>query len=1061
MPDKNITKQAANILKQALFDQGRYQQNANYQDNVIIAEDNLYIMSLVKQLEDLEKIEQEYAGIRAQQDWANYIKNSAVSSPEYRIYKKEKELRETETKKIQQQYINFTQEQEAKNIVTQLALPENINMQQILQVTNQQINHMEKMIGRYYKRRPNNYYFNIPSSNILELDGQEAYQQEKELTIQYANLLNENIKTNVVDTLKNMLPKAGDSNQQKTFDNTIETFLNNQNIQLILHNYANVYAKKIFCEINQKLYSNFGAINLEKTNIKFFKTELDTAITEQNLLLTKINLLCQQTIQDKYIIKKDTEKAEATTTHLEQIINDIEQLTPVDITKFTTIAKNNFQNKYKNYQLLTKTQQDQFVNNLIFIEYQTFLNKQKGIETTLIEQKIKSLDLEIDRQIQSAIVQAGNIPQAEYITTQQDPVQQITGWSTEPVLRQVNLSSNQNTTYSLLDTATAIYNKISGVDRLLPNQKTIFIQQIAIELGKLQQEKDKQWRITNLWNFRRNLGIPKSIKNKTEEIQTAIHTTFEETKKISEKIERFTKEIYITPLINDTKLRITLEKDLANAIINFKKNKFNISPIPSFDAEESKQDPAIALKTRLDNIVNRIETAKILTKIVSFNNIPLDQQLKYIDETNKHLLTVSGLNNQKLKLETDIGTRQDAQNQIIKTKQAIEQEQQAIKQIIININLYTKGFIELRNNFNIPEDTNNLLELIKDALATETVQNVAAGVAIGATAVLAAPVLGGVTNNIPVIGSFIAPLANISLFNVVTGGLIGGFIGTKVSLRKIFKPITYVFEETYDIWKNPNKNSGLDRLIRATAILAPIAIAVVGTGFALAAVANPFSGPVIASIVAGAAATFAVSSLCGWAASKLCKTIRESNLYEEKQAYAFCSGNNNTTERADIELNAKKLSIFFKQHINEYRNKLANFKANSLYNELEKVHIEKILATLQQAWEDIKANKDPKWDNLLKILYYDKKYGCQKELAVQIKIADNVTTQLIKLVDTPKCVKSRELDSEYLEKIKQKQSAAISFENTAQQLNTFIEQPNKELDELYKISSIIKNRNNT
>lgn len=1060
MPDKNITKQAANILKKELFDQGRYQQNAKYQDNVILAEDNLYIISLVKQLEDLEKIEQEYAGIRAQQDWANYIKNSAVSSPEYRTYKKEKELRETEIKNIQQQYINFTQEQDANNIVTQLELLENINTQPITQVITQQINHMEKIIGRYYTLSPNNYYFNIPSSNILELDGQEAYNKEKELIILYKNLLNEHIKTNVSNMLKNMLPKAGDNNQQKTFDNTIETFLNNQNIQLILNNYANVYAKKIFCEINQKLYSNFGAINLENTNIKFFKTELDTAITEQNLLLTKINLLCQQTIQDKYIIKKDTEKAETATTHLEQIINDIEQLTPVDITKFTTIAKDKFEHHY-NYQFLTTTQQDQFVNNLIFIEYQTFLNKQKGIETTLIEQKIKSLDWEIDQKIQSAIVQAGNIPQAEYITTQQDPVQQITGWSTEPVLRQVNPSSNQNTTYSLLDEATAIYNKISGVDRLLPNQKTIFIQQIAIELGKLQQEKDKKWRIANAWNSRRNLGIPKSIKNKTEEIQTAIHTTFEETKKISDKIERFTKEIYITPLINDTKLRITLEKDLANALINFKKNKFNISPIPSFDEEESKQDPVIALKIRLDNIVNRIETAKILTKIVSFNNIPLDQQLKYIDETNKHLLKISILNNKKLKLETDIDTKQDAQHKIIETKKAIEQEQQAIKQIIININLYAKGFIELRKNFNIPEDTNNVLELLKDALATETVQNVAAGVAIGATAVLAAPVLGGVTSNIPFIGSFIGPLANTSLFNVVAGGLIGGFIGTKVSLRKIFKPITYVFEETYDIWKNPNNNSGLDRLIRATAILAPIAIAVVGTGFALAAVANPFSGPVIASVVAGAVATFAVSSLCGWAASKLCKTIRESNLYDEKQAYAFCSGNNNTKKLTDIEKkNAIQLSIFFKQHINEYRNKLATFKANSLYNELEKVHIEKILATLQQAWKDIKENKEPKWDNLLKILYYDKKYGCQKKLAVQIKIADDVTNQLIELVDTPKCVKSRELDSEHLEKIKQKQQAAISFENTAQQLNNFIEKPNTELDELYEISSIIKNRNN-
>lgn len=1052
MSEINVAEQARNRLKKVLFNQGRYITNSQYQTYVTLEENSIHVVKLVQKLEELGKVEQEYATTRAQQNWATYIKNTAFISPEYQAYQQKKQLLEAAIQNIEEEYIRFTKEENAKEIADRLKTIAYINPQFI----EEQIEHMETMISRYYSGGSNKYYCNLPSNQILEPDGQTAHESEITLIKKYI------VPINVSEMLRNMLPSADDDKQQESFNNLIKDFSDNASIQRLFNNYANLHAKRIFCEINQALYSNFGSIDLANTNINFFKTELNKAIAEQDLFLTKINLLYQQVIQDKYIIKHDIVNQ-----HLDQITKDIDMLTPQQIYSFANKAKEKFE-KNKNYQLLNSEQQHKFIDNLTFIEYQTFLNETKGIEATLMEQKIKSVDEEIKQQIQATIKQQANSPEPlSIISPQPNVVQQITGWSTEPVVSQSTPKSQSQTTYKFYDEATEIYNKIAGTDKLSPEQKIVFIKNIAIILGELQEEQDQRWRSTKAWNLITNLvfsssGLPESIKDKIKEIQTEIHKTFAQTAKLATKITRFKEEIYQTTEINDPKLRTALEKDLTDALINFKKNKFNISPIPPFDPEESKKDPNVALKNRLDNSINRIETAKILTKIDSFNNIPLEQQSKYLDEVNKHLLEISILNNKKAKLQDDwkLNIKQNVQGDIIKNNQNIEKEQQAIKDIIININLYSKQFTQLRNEFSITDDSTNLLESIKNILATETVQNAISGAAIVATGAVAAPILGGLASNIPVIGSYIPSLTTgLSLSNIAASGLIGGILGIKIPFRKIFKPITYVFEEMKDIVKNPNHNSLLDRAVRGASIVLPVLGAVVGAGFALAAVANPFSGPVIAGIALGAVATFAVSSLCGWGVSKVCKTIREAHLYDETQAYDFCCGNNNNKSRQDIEMDARRLSIFFKERIEEYNKKLANLKTTSMANELEKVHIEKIISMLKQAWKNITENKDPEWDNLLKVLYYDKKYSSQKDLSSQVKVADDVTNQLLELIDTPKCVKSRELDSEHLEKIKQKQKAIISFEDTAKQLNNFITQPNQELQKLYEISSIIKHRN--
>lgn len=1068
MPDENITKTqlAINILQEALFEQGRYLiQDIDYQDKSILEENDSHVTKLVALLEKIELARQDYTKVRKGESWRDYIMHTAVSSKAYVDSQNKEQEIQKEIEKIQQEYIEHTQEQDALDTVNQLKLPDHINIESITPIIKQQINYMEEMITEYDRWRANKYCFNIPSSNISDKDKKAAHQEEKDLIDQYKDLLQESVRTDVRNMLQNMLPQAADNSQQETFNKLIKTFSDNGNIKLLLNNYAYLYAKKIFCEINQKLYSNFGAIELANTNIKFFKAELDNAIAEQRLFSTKINLLCQQIIQDKYIIKNDTEN----TQHLEQIIKDIEQLTPKDINDFTKKAEDTFK-MIANHSFLTKEQQEQFINKFVFIEYQTVLNKRKGIETALIEQKIKSLVEETNKQIQAAIVAASNTPQPLTINSPKNLVQQITGgWSTEPIVSSVNPASNQNVTDPFFDEATEIYNKISGVSRLSQDQKMIFTKQIAFKLGGLKLDNDKQWLVKKAWNSITSVissspGVPQSINDEIEIIQTAIHATFAETPKMSDKIRKFQQEIYLTTEIKDKKLQTKLEQDLANVLINFKKQKFNISPIPAFDNQESKEDHNAALKTRLDNIVNRIETAKILTEINSFADIPLEQQLIYIDQINNHLMTISQLNKQRSALKDNSNNTPNAEKIII-INQNIQRAQKTIKEIIINIDLYSKQFTKLRTDFSITEDSTNIVQSITNILSTDTVTNALTGAGMGVACAATASVLGGFFSNIPIIGSFIAPVANgLSSFNILAAGLTGGIIGTKLPLRKIFKPFRYLVDEISDVVKNPQNNSTGNRVVRGLVILATCTATLAVTGLAIFAMANPISGPIIASVGVGAltlVAGFAVSSLCVWGTNKILKTIKEYDAYNEKLAYDFCASQNNTKSQEDIKMDAKQLSMFFEEHIKEYNNKLKNFKAQSLSNDLEKVDIQKILSMLQQAWKNITENKDPEWDNLLKVLYYDKKYGYQKELKEHIKIADDVTNRLIELVDTPKCVKSRELDATQLANIKQKQQAAISFkENTVKQLNNFIEKPNKELEQLYTISNIIKKRNN-
>ena len=60
------------------------------------------------------------------------------------------------------------------------------------------------------------------------------------------------VPINVSEMLRNMLPSADDDKQQESFNNLIKDFSDNASIQRLFNNYANLHAKRIFCEIKNE-----------------------------------------------------------------------------------------------------------------------------------------------------------------------------------------------------------------------------------------------------------------------------------------------------------------------------------------------------------------------------------------------------------------------------------------------------------------------------------------------------------------------------------------------------------------------------------------------------------------------------------------------------------------------------------------------------------------------------------------------------------------------------------------------------------------------------------------
>jgi len=556
--------------------------------------------------------------------------------------------------------------------------------------------------------------------------------------------------------------------------------------------------------------------------------------------------------------------------------------------------------------------------------------------------------------------------------------------------------------------------EIPGQD-LIPEPKKIevFNKLCLLEERELIKNK-KSW-----WG-----AMPSKYKYKEEdkkifveqEIPKIIHDSLKENPQIKKNVETY-KSLYGTDQIADQKLREKLEEQLEDSIINQKKLSRKIPPLPN-----TATDPT--------EVLDYVETANILSKIDSFKELALDRQMSYIKQIKGQLEFITKETNEITRLQDVAQNDSSIQNKISEKQRLIDSSRQTIKKTIEDISAEafkkyrqaisqttTDTTILERGNWfaGIKKSTSNLFTKTANSSAYNRASNginkfklffkfpkvqgaITGAVVMTAIATVLATgtgIISWLTNSIPVVGPYITGLTStfIQTAGIAVCALAGAIIGYKYPqiASILFKPCTYIYNEIADILTKPK--SYIDRTFRAAVILASTTGMVIGIGLLVAAVANPFSGPVIGGVILGTLATVLVTAaaakVANWTSKKTAKYFygtEEPDLYKPTTEAILLLGQNN----------ANRVSEFFKKEINIFQEKVNNSDPNTMLGQ----ELRQRLELLNNTWKKLQHGDSSSWITLSQSLSQEKMANRQQELS-RINTSD-VTDSLIELISLHK-----------------------------------------------------------
>jgi hypothetical protein len=927
--------------------------------------------------------ENNFKNIKNNKGWISSAIDTIRTTPEWIEYNNKKTELEQKITDLKTEYINKSKELDAKHFAKQFA-PNEAVTELLYPLILQQIQTIEPLTGTYKA----NAQYGDENTIAQETKQQQTY----ELFLKNPEIINNYLAQQIPDFI----------NLQN----------NNDLIKELKQQFITAYAKYIFYNINKEII--YDRQDISATHTEFLNKANTEATEHKDWVLAKLKIAC------KYANSEN------------QLDTNVEWISPDLVKQWQSRAIQKFEHTAGSY-MLPAAQKQQFIEqqfmleeNIARAEYYLKLSKKTAAEThqanakLLKLQEIELSERELKQKLDTAIEQAATI----YTFTE---TLNLTGYN-------VNEAKDLKEQAKL--NATKAFTCIPGYNVLSDQEKQIFINKLCIyEEAKLLYAKNQS--LVSRIGSRTYIYTAQEFKKITEkrescvtDITNNIHNVF---KKQSQKTIDNLIERYEINNIKDEKLKESLKTQLSNAIVNSKKELSNIPKL-------NKEDP------NLEQVIDKIEVAKILDNIESFKDFTLDEQEKYIKSIRDRLNSIHESKNNIISIEkdnlhnTNSKSKREKQNlEDNKNKKAIE-----IKNLIEEITISSKASLATKLELGINEDTSwaDWMNNVRDFLNHPRVQGAATGALLGGLAALAAPLATGV----PGVGAAI---------NTVTGGLgttmgvaagvgAGTVVGTVIpQIRYLLKPFSYLYQELKDIKNKPK--SYLDRTFRAGSILTSTAGMTVGIGLLVAAAANPFSGPVIAGVVVGAIATVAVAAGTAYVAKKISQTIsRYKYGIEDIDLYK-------PTDKA-IQLldgldNAKKVSEYFKNQINILNKKI---KETPRENTMDKIALERKLGVIKDSWSQLQQGDNSYWETLSRILYLEKKQDCHK--TIDLISIDSVTRNLLDLIETPKADNPVTKEFKEPHKFIGPQRDMPSFGKHKEVMNGY----NQEMKDLQEINKIIK-----
>lgn len=785
---------------------------------------------------------------------------------------------------------------------------------------------------------------------------------------------------------------------------------NNELINDLKQQFIKSYAEYMFYNINKEIIYDRHEINA--THTEFFNTANTKATEHKDFLLAKLKIACNEATSEN------------------QLETNVEWIFPELVQQWQSRAIQKFENIAGSY-MLTTAQKQQFIEQQFMLEekiaraeYYLKLSKGTAAEThqantkLLKQQEIERTERNLKQNLDTAIEQAATLYPSQEIPN-------LNGYQTTKATDlKEQAKFNANTAFTC----------IPGYNVLSDQEKQIFINKLCIyEEAKLlygAQQSWASWLGSYIYTAQEFKKVTEKRESCVTEITNNIHNVF---KTQSQKtIDNLIKKYEINK-ITDEKLKKSLETQLSNAVVNSKKELSNIPKL-------NQEDPS------LEEVIDKIEVAKILDNIESFKDFTLDEQEKYIKSIRKHLNSIHESKNNIISIEKDNLHNTNSKSKREKKNLEDNRNKQAIdiKNLIEEITISSKASLTTKQELGINEDTSwtDWMNNVRDFLNHPRVQGAATGALLGGLAALSAPLATGV----PGVGTAI---------NIVTGGLgttvgvaagvgAGAVVGTAIpQIRSVLKPFSYLYQELKDIKNKPK--SYLDRTFRAGSILTSTAGMAVGIGLAVAAAANPFSGPVIAGVVVGAIATVAVAAGTAYVAKKISQTISRYRYgIEDIDLYKPTDKAINLLDGLD---NAKKVSEYFKNQINILNKKIKEIPKK---NTLEQIALERKLNIIKDSWNQLQQGDNSYWETLSRILYLEKKQDCHK--TIDLISVDSVTRNLLDLIEAPKADSSVTKEFTEPHKFIGPQRNMPSFDTHKEIMKNY----NQEMKDLQEIHKIIK-----
>lgn len=795
-------------------------------------------------------------------------------------------------------------------------------------------------------------------------------------------------------------------------------------IKQLKANFEQAYANFLFSKIQLLApTSSEEAHKLPQKDIKDLKQEKDLA-------LKKLILICTYSKDPKYF--KDVLGKE---TNITEIIRDINLFTKQELLDLTIKAEQILKNIPGSYMLSSESQQ-KFIEKIFIIQAKIIKLKKTTIE---LKPELDKLKEAIIKETEQNVNNYSDIYN-HFMNNPGSALHPLMTWNTNnPEEHQLN--HIQQSRKFALDT----FDNIPGKNLLSKEEKIYFINKLSVLKEKEMVDQENQW-LGGLYFFAASEAS--SINGAILEINKIIHEKF---KQDANKDINTYQQHYEISSIKPAGLSKKLQEQLADAIVNMKKANQKIPPLQDTPTDKNE-------------VIERIAIAKSLGNLTGFQDLPTETQLKNICELQKVLQEIKTLNEQLLQAkEHGKDTDQSATIRAINTN--LENNQQRIKKLIDDIMFFSiknnaKELLKLDENFS--EDTIAALwNKVKIFFKHPTTQGVLTGAALGATAGIAATATtSGFLGTIPVIGPFIssATATITGIPTILATTITGAVIGYKFpAIRHVFTPIKVLSKEISSIFTKPNSKYGyIDRICRGLFTLAVPTAAMVGialgTGLFVAAIANPFSGPVIAGVFIGGLATIALTAgaakLANIVSRKISKTIFKTEDID------FYTPTLTAINRLGGNENATIVSNYFK---NKKQAILQEIKAHGNNNDTAGIALQEKLKLFDNTWSQIQKGDVSAW-NFLSRAIFKEELAKHEQQSQQLDIA-KITDDLLKIVDISKS--SKDLIADTNQSIVSHSGIAkqsVSFDTSLQQHNNVTENLTKNFAALMEVNNIIKLR---